>query len=55
MAVYESCHVVELGLAKKQHVAASGQKPIDATKQVGNFRSGFLRVNGATSGKKNQR
>src|SRR5438445_9165011 len=37
MAVYQSCHVEELGLAKKQHVAASGEKRIDATKQVRNF------------------
>ncbi len=37
MAVYQSCHVEELGLAKKQHVPASGQKRIDATKQVRNF------------------
>src|SRR5882724_10238657 len=43
MAVYESCHVVELDLAKKQHVAASGEKRIDATKQVGNFRRWFVR------------
>src|SRR5713226_5469598 len=32
VAVYESSHVVELGLTKKQHVAASGDKRIDATK-----------------------
>src|SRR2546422_2936940 len=37
MAVYQSCHVEELGLAKKQHVAASGEKRLDATKQVRNF------------------
>ena len=43
MAVYESCHVVELGFTKKQHVAASGEKRIDATKQVGNFRGWFVR------------
>src|SRR6266403_915050 len=43
MAVYESCHVVELGLTKKQHVAASGEKCIDATKQVGNFRGWVVR------------
>ena len=42
MAVYESGHVVELGFTKKQHVAASGEKRIDATKQVGNFRSWFV-------------
>src|SRR5207245_303711 len=41
--VYESCHVVELDLAKKQYVAASGEKRIDATKQVGNFRLWFVR------------
>src|SRR2546430_17368454 len=38
MAVYQSCHVEELGLAKKKHVAASGEKRIDATQQAGNFR-----------------
>src|SRR6266849_689663 len=43
MAVYESCHVVELALTKKQHVAASGEKRIDAMKQVGNFRGWFVR------------
>src|SRR5580704_3596972 len=41
MAVYESRHMVELGFTKKQHVAASGEKRIDATKQVGNFRGWF--------------
>ena len=43
MAVYESCHVVELGLTKKQHIAAAGEKRIDATKQVGNFRGWVVR------------
>jgi len=43
MPVYESCHVVELDLAKKQHVAAGGEKRIDATKQIGNFRRWFAR------------
>ena len=43
MPVYESCHVVELDLAKKQHVAARGEKRIDATKQIGNFRRWFGR------------
>jgi hypothetical protein len=43
MAVYESCHVVELGLTKKQHIAAGGEKRIDATKQVGNFRGWVVR------------
>ena len=33
MAIYESGHVVELESTKKQHVAASGEKRIDATKQ----------------------
>jgi len=28
---------------KKQHVAASGEKRIDTTKQVGNFRDWFFR------------
>src|SRR5882762_11762163 len=31
MAVYERCHVVELGLTKKQHVAADGEKRINPT------------------------
>jgi len=43
MPVYESCHVVELDFAKKQHGAASSEKRIDATKQVGNFRRWFVR------------
>src|SRR5438270_10559338 len=43
MAVYESCHVVELGSTKKQHVAASGEKRVDATKQFGSFRGWFVR------------
>src|SRR5258708_10745095 len=43
MAVHESCHVVELDLAKKKHVAARGEKRIDATKQVGNFPRRFVR------------
>ena len=43
MAVYESCHVVELGLTKNQHVAAGGTKSVDATKQVGNLRGWFVR------------
>src|SRR6266550_6772729 len=43
MAIYESCHVVELGSTKKQHVAASGEKRIDATKQFENFRGWFVR------------
>src|SRR6266566_5805933 len=43
MAVYESCHVVELRSTKKQHVAPSGEKRVDATKQVGNFRHWFVR------------
>src|SRR5712671_1164085 len=42
MAVYESCHVVELDLAKKQHVAACREKRINAAKQVGNFRRGIV-------------
>src|ERR1700722_4957356 len=42
MAVYESGHVIELGFTKQQHVAASGEKRIDATKQVGNFRGWFV-------------
>src|ERR1700760_2397592 len=44
MTVYESGHVVELGFTKKQHVAAGGEKRIDATKQVGNFRGWFVRL-----------
>src|SRR5882762_2197926 len=47
MAVYERCHVVELGLTKKQHVAASGEKRINATKQVGNLRGWFARPEGS--------
>ena len=43
MPVYESCHMVELDLAKKKHVAAGGEKRIDATKQVGNLRRWFVR------------
>src|SRR5258705_13960091 len=43
MPVYESCHVVELDVAKKQHVAAGSDKRIDATKQVWNFRRWFVR------------
>src|SRR5579872_1296751 len=43
MPVYETGHVVELGLTKKQHVAAGGEKRIDATKQIGNFRRWFAR------------
>src|SRR5580692_9413803 len=44
MAVYESRHVEELGLTKKQHVAASGAKRIDTTKYVVNFRGRFTRL-----------
>ncbi len=43
MAVYQSCHVVELDFAKKQHVAACREKRINAAKQVGNFGSRFVR------------
>src|SRR5439155_18424083 len=43
MAVYESCHVIELGLTKKQYVAASSEKCVDATKQVRNLRGWFVR------------
>src|ERR1700675_4698516 len=43
MAVYESCHVIELGSTKKQYVTASSEKRIDATKQVGNLRGWFVR------------
>src|SRR5258705_10332507 len=43
MAIYESGHVVELGSTKKQHVPASGEKRIDATKQFENFRGRFVR------------
>src|ERR1700692_3669432 len=43
MAVYESGHVVELGFTKKRHASSSGEKRIDATKQVGNFRGWFVR------------
>src|SRR5438552_19042178 len=37
MAIYQSCHVVELRLTNKQNLAASGEKRIDETKQVWNF------------------
>src|SRR5580704_8936555 len=47
MAVYQSCHVVELRFTKEQHVAASGEKRIDATKHVGNFRGWFFRREGS--------
>jgi hypothetical protein len=43
MAIYESSHVVEFWSTKKQHVAASGEKRINATKQVGNLRGWFVR------------
>src|SRR5580700_9320538 len=38
VAVYESLHIVELALAKKQHITAGSEKSVDATKQVGHFR-----------------
>ena len=41
VAVHESCHMVELALAKKQHVAAGSEKSIDTTKQVGDLRHRF--------------
>src|SRR5580658_4473258 len=44
MAVYESRHVEELALTKKQHVAVSGAKRIDTTKHIGNFRRCFIRL-----------
>ena len=34
VAVDESGHMIELALAKKQHVAATGEKGVDAAKQV---------------------
>src|SRR5258707_12494070 len=43
MAVYESCHVVELGFTKKQYVAASSEKCFDATKPIRNIRGWFVR------------
>src|SRR5450631_433988 len=43
MAVYDSCHAVEFRFTKEQHVAASGEKRIDATKQVGSFGGWFVR------------
>jgi hypothetical protein len=30
IAAYETCHMVELALAKKEHVTASGEKTVDA-------------------------
>src|SRR5579862_6061457 len=47
MPVYKSCHMVELELAKKKHVAAGGEKRIDATKQVGDFRHWLVRREGS--------
>src|SRR4029077_17822407 len=38
MAVDESGHVVELALAKKEHVTACGEKGLDATQQPGDVR-----------------
>src|SRR5271156_5672258 len=43
IAVYESLHIVEFDLAKKQHIAASSEKSIDTTKQIGDFRHGIVR------------
>src|SRR5580700_3433076 len=43
IAVDEGGHMVELALAKKQHVPASGEKGVDATKQVGDLWSRLVR------------
>jgi hypothetical protein len=43
IAVDEGGHMIELALAKKQHVAASGEKGFDAAKQVRDLRSRFVR------------
>src|SRR5450755_2076407 len=43
IAVDEGGHMIELALAKKQHVAASGEKGVDAAKQVRDLRSRFVR------------
>src|SRR5580658_8521909 len=43
IAVDERRHMIELALAKKQHVAASGEKSVDAAKQVRDLRSQFVR------------
>src|SRR5437660_5491866 len=48
MPVYESRHVVELGLAKKQHVAASGEKGSNAARQLGNSRGRSVANKGTT-------
>src|SRR5580700_3035421 len=42
VAVYQSLHIVELALAKKQHIAASSEKSIDTTKQIGDLRHRFV-------------
>jgi hypothetical protein len=41
VAVYASRHVIELALAKKQHIAACSEKSVDTTEQVRDLRSRF--------------
>src|SRR5271170_5419417 len=43
VAADESLHVVELALAKKQHISACGEKSIDTTKQIGDLRRRIVR------------
>src|SRR5271169_6570976 len=43
IAVYQSCHIVQLGLSKKQHIAASSKQSSDAARQVGDHRHRFAR------------
>src|SRR5260370_42642896 len=42
MAVYESWHVVELGLTKKQYVAASSENCIESEQQHRNLPGSFV-------------
>src|SRR5580704_14836297 len=41
--MYERRHMVELELAKKEHITASGEKRVDTPQQVGDLRSRFVR------------
>src|SRR5208283_2076429 len=42
VAAYEGFYIVELALAKKQHITAGSEKSIDTTKQIGNLGHGFV-------------
>ena len=53
MAVYESSHVVELGLAKKQHVAAGGRSASMRRIKSGISGAGSFGVNEAAVRQKN--